>query len=182
MTENSTAGSFTLNEPEESEDLSLFAELQAEAEKSIEREPLVLAVERRHGWAVEYTGDLTLGEMQRMMKRCRIKGTGKAGQPDTMDLDQVRFSGMVLGAVNSALLRVVSGTDKIERRLEDAAGDPVNLAHDQFLKSFSPEGSRDALAAMNKFMGESGVQSHATAVLEWLGLGAEAERLNPTNG
>lgn len=171
-----------MHEPEDTEDLSLFAELQAEAEKSIENEPLVLAVDRRQGWAVEYTGDLSLGEMQRMMKRCRVKGTGKAGQPDTMDLDQVRFSGMVLGAVNSAVLRVVPGTDTIERRLVDGDGDMVNLGHDQFLKSFSPNGTRDALAAMTKFMGESGVQSHATAVLDWLGLGAEAERLNPTKG
>lgn len=171
-----------MHEPEDSEDLSLFAELQAEAEKTIENEPLVLSVGRRPGWAVEYTGELAFEDMQRMMKRCRIKGTGKAGQPDTMDMDQVKFSGMVLGAVESSVLRVIPGTDTIERRLLDGDGDYVNLAHDQFLKSFSPAGTRDALAAMVRFMGESGVQSHATAVLDWLGLGAEAERLNPTKG
>lgn len=181
MTENPTSGSFTMHEPEAQEDQSLFAELQAEAAKSIEREPLVLAVERRPGWAVEYTGDLSVGEMQRMMKRCRIKGTGKAGQPDTMDLDQIKFSAMVLASIGSALLRVVPGSDKITKRLHDDDGDQVNLTHEQFLKSFSPGGTLDGVAAAVAFMGESGVQSHGTAVLEWLGLGAEAERLNPTN-
>lgn len=180
MTENSTSGSFTMNEPEDTEDQSLFAELQAEAAKSIVREPLPLAVAARPGWAVEYTGDLSVSEMQRLMKRCRIKGTGKAGQPDTMDLDQIKFSAMVLASVDSALLRVVPGSDQIVKRMQDEDGDPVNLGHKQFLKSFSAEGSMDNVSAMTAFMGESGVQSHGTAVLEWLGLGEEAERLNPT--
>jgi len=170
-----------MNEPEEIEDQSLFAELQAEAAKSIEREPLVLAVDRRPGWAVEYTGDLSVGDMQRMMKRCRIKGTGKAGQPDTMDLDQIKFSAMVLGSIGSALLRVVPGSDTITKRLQDEDGDQVSLTHTQFLKSFSGDGPMDTVLAAVAFMGESGVQSHGTAVLDWLGLGAEAERLNPTN-
>lgn len=178
MSENSNA--FVMNEPDDTfSDESLFAELSKEAEKSIERDPLLLAVDRRPGWAIEYRGELTLREMQQIHKRCIIKGSGPKGQEQ---VNVARFSAIVCASMETQLVKVNPATGDILRRLEDTDGDPAGITSEQFLKAFTPGGGMDSVQALIAFMGESGVTAHGGAVLRWQGLEDEAEQLNPTNG
>jgi len=168
---------YGINKPLEDEDESLFAELQAEANKPVEREPLLLRVEGRPSWAVEYSGDLTFKELKRLTKRASYKVSGKE-----TELDPVKLSALTVVSMNTRLARVTKDTGELVKYYQDSDGDDVSLTSEPFLKAFSGEGNMDTVTAVVRFLGEAGVNQHGAAVLTWLGLDGSAEQLNPTNG
>ncbi len=168
MTENKP-GIVTFENDDNFESGSLFADLQAEAAKEIVREPLLLKVEGREGWAVEYEGNLTYKEIKALTKRSEIKNGSK-----TPDVDPVKLSSLIILSLDSRLVRIDATTDKFLGYYPNSVG----LAHEEFIEAFGPEGKLDSVAATVKFMGESGVNQHAAAAMEWLGLNDTAQRVN----
>lgn len=171
MTENKP-GIVTFEGDDTFESGSLFADLQAEAAKDIERETLLLKVEGREGWAVEYDGEISFKEIKALTKRSQIKNGSK-----DPDVDPVKLSCLTLLSLDSRLVKIDKATDKMLGYYPNEVG----LTHEEFITAFGPKDTLDSVAALVKFMGEAGVNQHAAAALEWLGLNGTAERVNSTS-
>jgi len=130
-----------------------------------------LPVKQREGWNLRFNAVISRADINRYQRA----GQGKAKKAE--NADAVKTNAMPILEKCTGIFKGGRGEDQ---QVHDAEGRPLRLNSNDFLAMQGEP--KDAIKALQKFMGDAGVITMGAALLEQAGWTEDLEPLDPTDG